>query len=335
MRRDLGRRVAATAIILIALVTPHAPAARAGQVRVNVGVGGNNFSPYAVNLNQGDQVVWVWIAGNHTVTNWSTASDSEGFTIDGSIFDSDAGGNHFGQNSTTRYSWKSDRTGNIPYLCVPHVPGMNARLIVSPLATPPTIAVSNFRLTEVQFNVPGGQDLIEIANLGAASGDLRSYRLAVAGTGTGVVITNVDFPMAAGTRVTLHTGQSGTNTASDIFLPAIGDLGDAAGSVALYVPSSLAPLNALTNKDLMIDFVQWGAGGQPNETTAGLNTFWTAGTSINNVAPGHSIEYCANPTLDHGVARWAEISPPNFGGNSDCTTPVHTGSWGRLKVLYR
>lgn len=319
---------AALALLLSTILS--ATDGRAGQVRVNVGQGGQIILPYVVNINQGDHVVWVWIGAGHTITNWTLPSDSVSSNFDGTIFDSDAGGTHFGQASTTRYSWKCDRTGTVPYVCVPHIPAMSARIVVSALPTP----VADFRLTEVQFNVAGGQDLIEIANLGGAAGDLRSYRIAVSGSGTGVAIVATDFPVPANGRVTIHTGASGANTATDIFTPAIGNLGDAAGSVSLYVPSSLTPQNALTNKDLMIDFVQWGAPAQANETTAGLAGFWSAGTSLNGVAAGHSIEYCASATLEHGVTRWAEISPPNFGGNSDCTTPVLGQTWGRLKIIY-
>lgn len=323
-------RLGAAALALLLLAALGATSARAGQVRVNVGQGGQIITPYVVNINQGDHVVWVWIGSGHTVTNWTLPSDSVSSNFDGTIFDSDAGGLHFGQNNTTRFSWKSDRTGTVPYVCVPHIPDMSARVIIA--SALPAVPVADFRLTEVQFNVPAGQDLIEIANLGTASGNLGRYRIAVSGGAVEIPLS--DVIVAAGARLTLHTNQAGANTATDLFVPAIGSLPDAAGSVALYVPSSLAPQNALTNKDLMIDFVQWGAPAQANETTAGLAGFWSAGTSLNGVAAGHSIEYCASATLEHGVNHWAEISPPNFGGNSDCTTPVLGQTWGRVKIIY-
>ena len=326
MSRNARRAAFAALSLLVTLATSNA---HAGQLRVNVGSGGNLFNPYAANINAGDIVTWVWVSGTHDVVNWKPPADSINGNVDGTIFDSDPP-NHFGQ-SNQRFSWKSPDTVDVPYVCVVHAPTMSGRVIIS---NGPAVPVADFRLTEVQFNVAGGQDLIEIANLGNAAGDLRSYRIAIAGTGTGVAIVGTDFPVAAGARVTIHTNAAGTNTATDIFT-AIGNLGDAAGSVALYVPSTIAPQNALTNKDLMIDFVQWGAGGQPNETTAGQAGFWTPGTAILNVAAGHSIEYCASLTKEHGLNYWAEISPPNFGGNSDCTTPVLSETWGKLKVIYR
>jgi plastocyanin len=318
------------------------PAAHAGQVRVNVGSGGSAFSPYKVNINEGDHVVWVWIAGTHNVVNWTLddvcvacPDDSTGFSSDGTIFNSDPVG--FGQGSTTRFTWKSDRTGLVPYVCNIHNNFMSGRIFIVPRTTPPTNPVADFRLTEVQFNVPGGLDLIEIANLGQAAGDLRSFRLAIGPSGTGVAISAVDLPVAAGGRVIVHTAESGTNGTppGHIYLPALGTLPDAAGSVALYVPSTLSPQNALSNADMMIDFVQWGAGGQANEGTANAASFWVPGTSINNVAAGHSIEYCESTGLGHGANQWAEISPPNFGTTGNCVTPTRSESWGRLKIIYR
>jgi hypothetical protein len=209
--------------------------------------------------------------------------------------------------------------------------------------TQPRIPVADFRITEVQFNVAGGQDLIEISNLGEATGNLAYFRIATT-TALPLVLPTLPNPGAndllvpPGGRVVVHLNASSVNTATDLYIasfsPGTG-LPDANGSLALYVPSSQAPANASSNANLMIDFVQWGAAGQPNETTANIAGFWTAGTSINGVAAGHSIEYCANATLDHGVARWAEIATPTFGGNGDCATPTASDTWGRLKVLYR
>ena len=49
------------------------------------------------------------------------------------------------------------------------------------------------------------------------------------------------------------------------------------GSLALYAPSTATDGQAaLTEADMLIDFVQWGAGGQANEATAVAATFWTA-----------------------------------------------------------
>lgn len=324
----ITRRLGAALALLLAIGAAAVPLAHGGQVRVNVS--NNFFAPYAVNINQGDHVVWVWLGSPHTVTSW----DSVNVDPNGTIFDSQP--THIGQNATTRFSWRSDRTGHVPYVCVPHMSDpMTGRVIIAPLTQPPTVNVSDFRLTEVQFNVPGGLDLIEITNLGGAAGDLRSYRIAAGGAAVAISPT-ADVPVPAQGRIVVHTNEAGTNNnPPGHYYVALGDLTDAAGSLSLYVPSTVTAQSALTNSALMLDFVQWGAGGQANEATAGAAGFWTAGQSVNGVAAGHSIEYCAEESLEHGILSWAEISPPNFGTTNDCATPTLTHTWGRLKTLYR
>lgn len=128
---------------LIAAVTG-APA-RAGRVRIDIVGDGfaGAFSPSAVNLNKGDHAVWVWKGRSHTVTS----GDSNAVTPDG-IFDSNPTG--FAAGTTTRFAWKSDRTGHVPYFCIPHAPPMAGRLIITDPLVSPRIDVSDFRITEVQ-----------------------------------------------------------------------------------------------------------------------------------------------------------------------------------------
>ena len=334
---DAGRRIdsarakaLATALIAALAAGP----AHGGQVRVAVGSGGNNFVPYAVNANIGDHIYWIWVAGSHTVTNWTLPADSNGFSFNGTIFDSDAGGPHFGQGTNTRFTWKTERLGHVPYVCVPHIPDMSGRVIISDPNVSPKIPVADFRITEVMYNAAGGADLIEITNYGAAAGDLGRFRIAASNVGTGAEIGVNSFPVPAGGRVIVHR-TAGVNNATNLYNVPFGDLGDAAGSVALYVPHTLAPGNALTNVNMIVDFVQWGAGGQGVEATAVTAGLWGSGTFIPTMAAGHSIEYCANTELTHGVDRWAEIAVPTFGGNGDCSTPALSSSWGRLKIMYR
>lgn len=332
------RRVASLALIALLSAPAHA-----GQVRVTVGTPTDFFTPYVVNVNLGDHVVWVWGQGGHTVTTWTLPDDSLTINFDvPAIFDSDAGGTHFGQTAMTRFSWKSDRLGHVPYVCVPHIPDMSARVIVSDPGAGPTMPVADFRITEVQYNVAAGLDLIEITNYGLATGNLGRYRITTSGTTTelvGAVGALNDIIVPSGGRVVIHLNAAGANTNTDIFvafLPGTG-LPNTSGAFALYVPHSVASGggSATSNTATIIDFVQWGAGAQANEATAVGAGFWGATTFVPTMAAGHSIEYCPNAGFDHGVSRWAEVSTPNFGSDGQCLTPVHTESWGKMKTIYR
>jgi plastocyanin len=308
-------------IVVSCFVTCLAAAAQAGQVRVTVGNGSQNFAPRAVNANVGDQIVWVWATGGHSCTS----GDSSTVTPDGHWDSGLLAGSGLG------FGWKVPAgLTTYRYYCTPHAPAMAGRVIVNGSS----IAVSDFRITEVQFNEAAGHDLIEITNLGDAAGDLARYRLAVA-NGASVALPLLNFvPVAPGGTITVHTNQAGTNTATDLFAPTLGNLGDASGAIALYVPGPTLTFG-LTNVDQLVDYVAWGASNGPNETVADGAGFWNAGEFVPAVAAGHSIEFCGT-TGQHGAARWYDNGTPNFSGAAEnCATPVRTSSWGRIKTLYR
>src|SRR5258705_10598028 len=97
--------------LLISLLL--APAARAGEVRVNVS--NMVFTPRAVNCNAGDHVVWVWTAGSHS----STSGDSVTVVPDG-MWDSGTQTGAAPSNGPT-FTWKSSLSpGTFPYFCTPH-----------------------------------------------------------------------------------------------------------------------------------------------------------------------------------------------------------------------
>lgn len=308
-------RLASTLVVSLCLVLSTAPV-RAGQVRINAN--GMAYGPVTASLNLGDHAVWIWTSGTHTVV-----SGTDGSTGGNGTFNS--GGGILGV-SNARFSWESTVMGSIPYYCTPHFSsGMTGTLNVVASG----VSVSDFRITEVQFNVPGGQDLIEIANLGGAAGDLGRYRLAIAGTTVELALNNI--PVGLGARMVFHANAAGVNTATDFYLPTLGDL-PANGSLALYVPNTFNPSVAAAN--MMIDFVQWGAGGQANEATAVTALLWQAGDAITGVEDGRSIEFCGIGG-EYGAARWSEVTTPNFGNNGNCATPTIRSTWGRLKTLYR
>jgi plastocyanin len=309
-------RIAAASLLAASLA---ALPAGAGQVRINVQ--SNTFVPNSnVPLNQGDHVVFVWISGTHSATSGNGSPSG--------IFNS----GNLSTGSGTAFTWKSDRTGSVPFYCIPHFSiGMTGTLQIAATGT----AVSNFRITEVQYVTAAGQDRVLITNAGNAAGNLGRYRVAVNNGTTALTLPGPDLVVPAGGRVILHLGASGTNTATEVFLPTAADLG-ASGSFALYAPNTVG--TALTDANMLVDFVQWGAAGQPNETTAQTAGVWTVGQAAATAQPpdpavGHSISFCGAAT-DRGASFW-DVTLPNFGAGGQCTTPSLTTSWGRLKTLYR
>jgi plastocyanin len=321
--RRLRPRFFPSALLVLTLV---APAVDAGQRRVEVGPGGFTvFSPDPATLNINDHVVWVWASMSHTVTNGTDPTNDPNA---GLIFDS---GPLSGPGQA--FSWKANRTGTIPYFCSPHFAfGMTSNLQISTSG----VAVASFRITEVQFNGPAGQDTIEITNLGTDSGDLGRYRIAVNGTSAAVVPLTSVFVGQNG-RVRIYPNKSGTSTSTDIFLPGLGDL-PTSGSIALYVPNT-TPGAPLTDATQIIDFVQWGAGNQPNLTTAIAGGAWLTNNYVDdNGSPvptnlAYDITFCGTAN-DRGRDYWF-VALHNFGAQPRCSTPTNATTWGRIKLLYR
>jgi len=321
MRPPVSSRPLRLLVAALALAATFAPS-RAGEVRVNI-TGTTltgSFSPRTINCNAGDHVVFVWSSGEHT----STSGDSSTGTADTP--------NHWDTpimittgTNTPAFSWHSTVPEVVPFFCALHAPPMAGHVFVGS-----GIAVADFRLSEVQYNEASGFDKIEITNLGTVLGDLGRYRIAAGATAVGIAVTNV--PLSPGATLTIHTNESGTNTSTDMYLPAIGPLGGAAGSVALYAPNTVN--TALTDPTQVIDFVEWGSGGQVNEATAVAASVWTAGVAAPLVAVGHSIEFCGSAAQHAGA--WFESTPSFSGAPGNCgVTPARATTWGRIKTLYR
>lgn len=314
-------------LVLLAAALVASPT-RAGQVRIDVGsAGANVYSPSAISLNAGDHVVWVWVSGTHNVVSGVRPTAS-------GVFNS--GTQRAATSGTparrTTFAWKSTVDQN--FHCTPHT-GMDGTLDIQPSGVP----VSDFRITEVQYGASGDLDRIEITNMGDAPGDLHDYRIsisAVAGEVDAIVVTqsplSSSLPVAPGARVTIHTNASGTSTATDVFVPGIGNL-PTAGSVALYAPYYQGTVGAQLTADLIIDFVQWDAASQPNSSQA--SAFWPPAEFVDgSPQPQHSISFCGN-RVQRGPSFWS-VTTPNFNNPGDnCATPTTNTSWGRIKTLYR
>ncbi len=314
----MSLRYFSVGITIAAITLGFAAVADAGQVRVTIVSNVTGFVPRAINANVGDKIVWVAATSSHT----TTSGDSLTVTPDGR-WDSGFVGSGAG------FMWRVTGTGTFLYYCTPHAPLMAGRVIVNGSA----IDVSDFRITEVQYNEAAGHDLIEITNMGTAAGDLGRYRLSI-GAGAATVIPFSNVALGPGATMTIHTNETGINTATDFFVSAVGNLPDPSGALALYVPA-LTATGGLASADQMVDYVEWGAGGGANEATAMSAGYWGAGQSVPVVAVGNSIEFCGSASV-HDVNRWFDNPTPNFSGAADnCATPVHTSTWGRLKALYR
>ena len=314
---------------LVVLATAFALTAHAGQITITVGGPLGEFVPANALANMGDQVIWIWDSAGHTVT-------SGVYPVSDGRFDSGA---PLGNPPSRQFAWRPTSTGTIPFFCDLHV--VNTTMYITPSGTP----VADMRITEVEFAGAGDQDRVQVSNLGDASGSLGFYRLSSQDGVTTFLDVN-PITLGPNERVTLHLGIDGTNTATDVFVPEAASLGSA-GSLALYVPNNTTASEGstipgiLTNPNYLVDYVEWGAAGQPAQPNQVVATYagkWATGTvvdvaSLPNGGAGYSISFCGAPA-NRGASFW-EISTANFGASARCATPTRKVTWGQIKLRYR
>jgi hypothetical protein len=116
------------------------------------------------------------------------------------------------------------------------------------------------------------------------------------------------FPFPAGTElapgallvVTLGTG---TDTAGEIFAPALGGLRPGDGEVALYAAGG-----DFDDAASLADYVQWGLAGNDREPVAVEAGLWLAGTTVDTAGLADGSESVARTSADGSVTgadAWA------------------------------
>nr|WP_321223120.1 T9SS type A sorting domain-containing protein [uncultured Psychroserpens sp.] len=148
---------------------------------------------------------------------------------------------------------------------------------------------AQLRITEVD----PATERIQIKNFGATAIDISSYRLCSKfkyGTLSNMTVTNGLLNLMPNATVDVTVALSGGTAIDD------------AADMGLYLPTG--NFGSAAN---MIDFTQWGSGGNGRESQAVQNGFWTAGTFINVSAPYEFI----GGANDTGVAFWDTLLGAN------------------------
>ena len=158
-----------------------------------------------------------------------------------------------------------------------------------------------------------GQTFFEIANTGATPVSLGHTRWRY-GTAGGAALSGTfaaDRVLKPGRFLVLHFNAAAPDDSANVYLGAGPELDPAGGSLALYK-------NPLNDDDPLnlIDFMEWGAGGQPLEAVAVAGAQWVAGEFVPRPAAGQSIDYRGTGS---GPASWCVQFPPTPGGASTCS----------------
>lgn len=130
------------------------------------------------------------------------------------------------------------------------------------------IGIAQIRLTYVD---PASQE-IHIKNFGGSSVDITNYRFCALFEYDNLVVPSItilsgDLNLASGEEVALNwAASSGFNTV--------------ASDIGLYLPTG-----SFSSASAMVDFMQYGAGGQGRENVAVAAGIWSAGTFLTGSGP--------------------------------------------------
>lgn len=192
-----------------------------------------------------------------------------------------------------------DTTGNII------VEGSDNSLPFGGFGAPVPIIVIN----EVFYDPLGtdeGKQLIELKNIGTASGDIGGWWLCYR-------FEYYDIPASVliepGAMLVVHLGVAGDNTSTDVYIQFASTLNTNSSDLNLYLDGNF------TNPSSMIDFVQWGSSGHGRESVAVTAGLWSDGDFVPDVQEGHSIAYDGSGNTS---ADWCDDSTPTLGEENDC-----------------
>lgn len=211
---------------------------------------------------------------------------------------------------------------------IQRIAGPTLALILAAVLVSPA-AAGDVRISEILANPFGanvGQQKVELRNFGTSQVVIGDWRVA---NEFDSLTLPAGLTLAPGEILVLRISANGPNTSNQIYT---GDnwapLGVVQGSFALYGPSG-----SFDNPAVMMDFVEWGAGDQLGESVASDAGLWPAGDFVPLNSEGNSIQLCNRQVT--GAGAWLEGQGDTIGGVNNCSTPVTSSTWGKVKDIYR
>lgn len=187
-------------------------------------------------------------------------------------------------------------------------------------------AEANIVISEIFYNALGtdtGEEWVELYNKSYSVFDLTGYELN-ASSGDYYTFTNT---LEAKNCLVIHWNSEGIDTESDLYtgLDDFSNMGNTSGWVALFNDS-------VHSSSTIVDYLEYGAGGETWESTADAAGIWVAGDFIPTVGEGHSIEYLGSGDAS---SDWQDQSYPTPGSYIPEPATLFLFSMGSLLVLFK
>jgi PKD repeat protein len=168
----------------------------------------------------------------------------------------------------------------------------------------PKIVFGNVVIDEVLYNPSTtsdtGKEYIRLYNNGDSVVDLTNWDIDPSSAN---YFTIPSFTLNAKTFITIRINTSGTNSDTDIYTGTLSNMSDTEGPIAIFSSTSHTIAT-------LIDYIEYGAGGQVNESKAVSAGLWTTGNFIPNVsAPGKAIKLKTDGVDNNSPSDWIETEP--------------------------
>ncbi len=159
-----------------------------------------------------------------------------------------------------------------------------------------------------------GMEFVELYNNTDQPIDLTGYDLKPDGAN---YFTFSDFVLESDRYVTIHINAEGTSTQTDLYAGISVNMSNASGSIVLFSSTT-------HSQSTIVDFMEYGEGGQTWESAAVQAGIWTSGDFAEiGDEEGKSLNLCPNGMdLDTG-SNW-QIDVISNGDSNPCNTPPDT-----------
>jgi hypothetical protein len=153
-----------------------------------------------------------------------------------------------------------------------------------------------------------GKEWIELYNPDSLVQDLSGYDIYCGRTPHYIVPQ--DFVLGPKSFVLIHLRQDGPNSASDLYegTTPTSNMPNTKASLAIFTNS---------NRDTIIDFVQYGAAGQTYEATAANAGIWTKLDFVDTATCAWSLGLASDGADSNRVSDWKEFLKPTPGYTND------------------
>nr|HPQ39159.1 lamin tail domain-containing protein [bacterium] len=268
---------------------------------VEYGAGGQTWESAAADAG-------IWSAGDFVATV------EEGFSMN---LDPD------GVDTNSSGDWASCEPSMLEINCqaLPTPTPTNTAGPGTPTMTPEPTATPGVRLgiviNEVFFDPEGadtGFEYVELMNTAPEPLLLTGYDLKADDAD---YFTIPDFTLASGAYVVIHVNTSGTNTQTDLYTGPSGNMGNSSGFIALFS-------DVTHSSGTIVDYIEYGEGGQTWESAAVDAGIWTAGDYIPvESLEGFSLNLCPDGNDQDRSDNWQQ-DITSAGTENTCNQPTPT-----------